>query len=214
MTAILPMPTGTHLILVLRAAITLGAVALSGCAATYDEVIPASIRRPPAGNLQLVEAMSAPKLHLGTAVRWGGSVLTVRGEPNGSVEIEVLERRLDDRGRPLDSGPSDGRFLIRATDGVDSDAYQPGSRITVAGIFQRLEERQVGEARQLLALVEVREYIRWAEFYPQPLYYDPPFYPWPYYGGSYYGGPYYGWPYYNRPYYRRPYYYPRYHLGM
>ena len=102
------------------------------------------------------------------------------------------------RGGPQDSGPSDGRFLIRANDTVESNLYRPGSRVTVAGIFQRLEQRQVGEARQSLALVDVNEYIQWAEVYPDPFYYDPLYYG-PYYGRPYYGGPYYGWPYFHRP---------------
>ncbi len=198
----------------------LGAAVLSGCATPYGyDAIPDAIRQPPAGNLQLVEALSQPKLHLGTAVRWGGSVITVRRSADGNAEIEILERRLDDQGRPRDSGPSDGRFLIRATGTVDSTLYHPGSRITVAGTFQRLEQRQVGAARQPLALVNVSDYIQWAEVYPEPFYYDPPYYPlpysgWPYYGGPFYGGPYHGWPYYRRPYYRRPYYYPRFPLGI
>ena len=178
----------------------LAAVLLAGCAATSEQKpIPASILQAPAGNLQLVEAMGQPERHLGTAVRWGGSVITLRAGSAGSTEVEILERRLDDQGRPLDSSPSDGRFLIRAADSVDAGLYRLGSLVTVAWIFQRMEHRQVGNSSQPLALVEVSDFIQWEEPYPSR--YD-------------YYQPYYGRPYYGRPYYGRPYYFPNFHLGI
>ncbi len=178
----------------------LGALILAGCVATSEQPsIPESIQHPPPGNLQLIEAMRQPKVHLGTTVRWGGSIITVHRNQQGNAEIEILERSLDDQGRPQDSGPSDGRFLIRAAADVDSNLYRQGSRITVAGTFQSMEPHQIGNKQQDLPLVEVRDYIQWADAYPPPHHFNDPYYWSPYYG---------------RPYYRWPYFFPRFHIGI
>ena len=170
---------------------------LSGCASTFEQTpIPASISQAPTGNLQLVEAVGQPKHHLGTRVRWGGRVITVRSVATGITEIEILERRLDEQGRPAERGPSDGRFLVRATQQVDADLYQVGSQVTVAGIFEQLEQRQVGNTTQSLALVKVSDFIQWEDPYPDYRYrhrYRP---------------------FYGPPYYRWPYYFPNFHLGL
>jgi len=182
----------------------LGMVLLSACATTAGQVsIPAAISQPPAGNLQLAEAMRKPDRHLGTKVRWGGNVISVRKGPQGSTEIEILQRQLNARGRPQDHGPSDGRFLIRAAASVDSALYRQGSRVTVAGVIKGTERRQVGKTTKDLVLVEVSDFIQWTE---ERLAY-------PYYDDPYYGYPYYGYPYYG-PYYHWPYYYPGFHLGF
>ncbi len=170
---------------------------LSGCAGTFEETpIPASISQAPPGNLQLVEAMGQSKLHLGTRVRWGGRVITVRNDATGFAEIEVLERRLNEQGRPAEQGPSDGRFLVRASQQVDADLYQVGSQVTVAGTFKQLQQRQVGNATQSLALVEVSDFVQWDDPYPDYRY------------RHHYH------PFYGRPYYRWPYYFPNFHLGL
>jgi len=171
---------------------------LSGCAGTYEETpIPESISQAPPGNLQLIEAMRQPELHQGTRVRWGGSVITILNGAEGITEIEILERRLDEQGRPSDQGSSDGRFLVRASQQVDADLYQVGSQVTVAGIFKKLQQHRVGNATQSLALVEVSDFIQWDDPYPDYRY-------------RYYYYP----PYYGRPFYRWPYYYPNFRLGL
>ncbi len=191
------------IVVIARVLALLGLGLLTACAGMDEQVtIPAAIGNPPPGNLQLSEALSDPARHAGTAVRWGGNVISVQQQSNGNAEIEILERSLDGQGRPKDSGPSSGRFLIRADASVDTQLYRMGSRITVAGIFQRLVRRQVGNSEQALALVEVKDFIRWVE--PQL---NPPYYARPYYDDPF------DWPYYG-PYYRWPYFFPGLHLGF
>ena len=67
-----------------------------------------------AGDLQLVEVTVNPQLHTGATVRWGGNVIQVDHDSTGNALIQVIERRLDTDGRPIEGSASDGRFMISA----------------------------------------------------------------------------------------------------
>lgn len=165
----------------------LAAAWLAGCS-----TVPEAIRRAPDAEVTLATARTAPEQYRGTAVRWGGSIVTVRNLKDESV-IEIVSRRLESYGRPLEEDRSDGRFLATVRGFVDPAIYSAGREVTVRGTITGSVEQTIGEHRYRFVQVAVEEVYLWPpRVEPVPYYYyDPfwdPYYPW-------------GWPYY-RPYYR------------
>lgn len=164
------------------------ATVLSSCA-TPQAPLPDAIRLAPPGNLQLVEARQDIEQHLGASVRWGGTVVTVRRDDAGNAEVEILERKLGESGRPRPAGPSDGRFLVRATTEVDPVLYREGSDVTVAGVLERSVEGRIGDQPAVFPVVRVEQFVRWQAAwrrYDPYYYYDPWYYgPWVGYGRHY-----------------------------
>ena len=170
---------------------------LGGCAAV--EPLPAAITSAPPGNVQLVEVMRNQAAATGTRVRWGGTVVQVDEEAGGVARVEVLERKLDAGGRPLDYTSSDGRFVIRAAPEVDPWRYRLGSEVTVAGTVSGWVPSSAGGS---LPLLQVAEFVHWSppRRYHRPLYYDDPLWgpgpwyrdPWFRYGYGYPYGLHYG----------------------
>ena len=62
----------------------------------------------------------------------GGEIIAVKNAVDGT-SIEVLQKPLDNDGRPLETDISEGRFLIHTDQFLDSAVYQPGRPITVIG---------------------------------------------------------------------------------
>lgn len=137
---------------------------LGGCAGLAPP-LPAGIAAPPPGNLQLVEVLRDIPAHVGARVRWGGNVVLVTAEAGGARRIEVLERKLDAGGEPIQYSPSDGRFVIRAAPSVDPARYAIGAEITVAGTVRGAVKDSTGAT---VPLVEVASFVDWAP----PVYYQ------------------------------------------
>ena len=170
------------------------AALLQGCAA--GRPLPAAITTPPPGNLQLVEVLRDRQAAAGRTVRWGGTVVAVTAEGGGVARIEILERKLDAGGRPLEYTSSDGRFVIRAAPEVDPWRYRVGSEVTVSGVVTGWVPSVAGGE---VPVLEVQHFAHWSP--PRRYYYDPYYYDHPLYG--------------PRPWYRDPWYpYPRSGLGL
>ena len=162
---------------------------LTGCSS-----VPEAIRHAPETAVTLTEARGAPEQYRGATVRWGGTIVTVRNLKDESV-IEIVSRRLESYGRPLEEDRSDGRFLATVRGFVDPAIFAAGREVTVRGTIAGSIEQSIGEHRYRFVQVAAEEAYLWPpRVEPVPYYYDPfwdPWYPW-------------GWPYY-RPYYYRPY---------
>jgi outer membrane lipoprotein len=180
-----------------RVAIVAGTVGLLHGCATYQ--LPVEIREPPTPDLSVAQVQSAPAVHLGQTVRWGGRILEVRNRAD-ATEVDVLATTLGDSGLPAADGPGLGRFVARIPGFLDPAEYPRDRRITVAGRVEGTQTRNVGDFPYAYPVVAVTQYRLWAPPAPEPYwhrypYYGPPFYPWAY--------PWYPW----RPWYPRwPYY--------
>ena len=135
--------------------------ALSGCVVTDPVPIAATIRVPPQGDLQLVETSANPASHVGASVRWGGNVIAVEHDSAGNALIQVIERRLDAQGRPIEGSASDGRFVIKASAAVDRQFYARDRMITVAGTIDGNATVHIGEKTLALPVVHVKEFMLW-----------------------------------------------------
>lgn len=164
--------------------------ALAGCAGT-----PTTIRHAPDTDVSLAQVRATPVQFTGATVRWGGSVVSVRNLRDESV-IEIVARRLERGGRPLDEDRSDGRFLATVKGFVDPAIHVAGREVTVYGTVTGTVEQAIDEHRYTYVQVAAETLYLWPPRLPSEFYYyDPfwdPWYPW-------------GWPY-HRPYYYRPYY--------
>ena len=119
----------------------------------------------------------------GQRVRWGGSIIAVRNLPH-STEIEVLSRPLDNDGEPRADADGAGRFIGRVPGFIDPAEYVKNRLLTVAGLIDGVETRDVGEYPYRYPVIAVSSRYLWPV--PEPDSY-PYGYPW-YYGGYDYGG--------------------------
>lgn len=165
------------------------AVLLGGCATT----VPEPIRTAPPAEVHVEEVRTAPQTFLGTTVRWGGHIVAVRNLRDTTL-IEIVARRLDQEGRPLEEDRSSGRFLAKVAGFLDPAIYAAGRELTVRGQIEGVIEQPIGEFPYTYPLVRAERVHLWpprpVRVPARPYYYDPfwydPWYPW-------------GWPYY--PYY-------------
>jgi outer membrane lipoprotein len=126
----------------------------------------------------------------GQRVRWGGSIIAVRNLPQ-STEIEVLSRPLDGAGEPRAEADGGGRFIARVPGFIDPAEYAKDRLLTVVGLIDGVETRDVGEYPYRYPVIGVSSRYLWPAPEPASYLYG---YPW-YYGG--YGdgpwlGPWYG----------------------
>lgn len=185
---------------------------LAGCVSTQRlpadatvppaPTIPAVIREAPPEDLQLAEVRDSISAHTGSPVRWGGVIQAVENKEQGTW-LEIEERELDKYGKPAPGSPSDGGFIARINDSLDSTIYAPGREITVTGQLKGKIEGPIGKQSSALPLIEAEEHYLWDrdDYIYSPRYYR-------YYPRRHY----YYYPYYRYGY--RPYYYPYYPFGF
>ncbi len=122
----------------------------------------------------------------GQRVRWGGSIIAVRNLPD-NTEVEVLSRPLDSDGEPRADADGAGRFIARVAGFVDPAEYAKDRLLTVVGLIDGVETRDVGEYPYRYPVIAVSSRYLWPELEPDPYPYGNPWY----YGGYGYG-PWYG----------------------
>ncbi len=187
------MATGTrrlHLIL-------LTAILLAGCSTTAVRPIPDTVSQPPGNDIQLAEVTGDPQKFLGGQIRWGGSILNTQ-QHEGGLYIEILQRPLDNKGKPLSGRESDGRFIAKIPSPYDAKYFYRGRHITISGILNNIETRKINkQTEQALPVVNAQNHYTWNSYeknYGYRKYYHP------------------GYPYYHRGYYlRHRHYYPYFH---
>ncbi|RLK48316.1 outer membrane lipoprotein [Alkalispirillum mobile] len=171
----------------------LAALLMAGCATG----VPEPIRSAPEAAPGVQAVREAPDEAVGETVRWGGVIAEVRNRSD-HTELEVVARRLQSGGRPVDrDDASPGRFLAQVPGFLDPAIYAAGRAITVRGVVQGVREQAVGEYAYSFPVVQAEVYHLWPEREPvrdyrrDPFYdpwYDPWYRPWhrpyrhPYYG--------------------------------
>jgi outer membrane lipoprotein len=99
--------------------------------------------------------------------------------------VEIVSRRLNDKGKPSsDDDWSGGRFIAQFDGFVDPTIYTSGKLITVVGPITGFTTREIGAFTYQYPIVEVDTSYLWPPA-PDPIYYPPPYWyydPWyPYY---------------------------------
>lgn len=132
--------------------------------------------------ISVSEVQQSPESHLGKAVRWGGSVISVTNKKHHTL-VEVLSKPLSRGTRPTDK-PGQGRFFLEISGFVDPQSYPINRDITVVGTIDGVQERLIGEFPYRYPVLQSIAVHLWPDDSNDRLYhYDPfygPFYPgWP-----------------------------------
>jgi outer membrane lipoprotein len=178
---------------------------ISGCA----HVIRKEIRENSDLSLMLEQVRKNPTAHTGKSVVWGGEIVQVINQDDGTTEIEVFQEPLNFRGEPKEAAPSEGRFLVLDDRFLDPYIYWEGRRITVAGELQGERIEPLGEMYYRYPLIISKQIYLWPDFSPSPYY---GYYPWSYYD-PWWGYPY-GWWGFGFYYHHHPHHHPHHYPGV
>lgn len=152
---------------------------VSGCA----HVISKDLRAEADPTLSFAQVFRDPNAYKGKTVVWGGEIVQITNQKDGSTLVEVLERHLDWRGDPEATSPSEGRFLVSSEKYLDPYIYRSGRRITVAGEILGEKTKVLGEMDYRYPLLSSKQTYLWPvyNYAPSPYYYYDPWwgpYPW------------------------------------
>jgi len=136
-------------------------VFFSGCA----HVISKDLMNKVDPSLPFAKVIKNPSAYKGKTVVWGGQIVETLNQKNGTTEIEVLQKPLDSRGEPKESGTSEGRFLILVDKYLDPYLYREKRRITVAGEIQGEQIKPLGEMDYRYPLISSKQFHLWEEHY-------------------------------------------------
>jgi outer membrane lipoprotein len=111
-----------------RTFITLFAVVfgIAACSPPFPKEVLEKIDR----NISFRDLKEGPERYKGTWVMVGGVIVDVKSAKEGSY-LEVLQKTLDSRGRPLRTDVTEGRFLVFSEQFLDPAVYQRGRAISV-----------------------------------------------------------------------------------
>lgn len=97
-------------------------------------------------SLSTKELFRHPELHRGKTVIVGGVIIGTEATKRGT-SLEVLEKPLDARGRPIDTDFSHGRFILEHRGRLDPEIFKPGREITAVAEVLGFELRPLGEMK-------------------------------------------------------------------
>jgi len=177
---------------------------LSACAGP----IPKHLMEEVSPDADFESVIRNPSLAIGKKVLWGGEILETKTHAEYSL-IEVIQKPLGFKERPLASDESRGRFLVEYRGQfLDPAIYKAGREVTIVGEIVKSETKKLGEMNYRYPYVSASYVHLWPEQpkhlvvpYPTPYYYCGPFwrgcrYPFdPYYPDPYfYADPFFGRP--------------------
>ena len=99
-------------------------------------IVSEEIRERTDTSLTFKEVAQNPDEYNGKIVLWGGAILQILPQDDGSTWLEVLEWPLGWTKRPKRTVSFRGRFLIVFKERLDPSLYSEGDRVTVAGEIQ------------------------------------------------------------------------------
>ena len=147
-------------------------VVLSGCH-TYP--ISKNLRQQ-AQVLSLSQVKANPEGTRGAVVIWGGRIINVVNETNGS-SIYICSLPLGSNGKPLPHEQSPGRFIATSTNFIDPEMFPQHGLITVAGPLDGVWTEQLGNVPYPYPVVDIQETHIWPpqrdDYYPYYGYYYP-----------------------------------------
>jgi outer membrane lipoprotein len=113
--------------------------------------------------------MKSPNAYQGRVALLGGIIVNTINKQEGTL-LEVYQTRLD-RGRPVDTDRSEGRFLALYQGYLDSEIYKQGRKVTLAGTVQGEKVQQLGEIEYHYPYLIIKEIYLWQE--EPPVRYEP-----------------------------------------
>jgi outer membrane lipoprotein len=139
---------------------------LLGCAACASVFDPA-MRRQVNPNVSFAHLAKDPTAYIGQIVILGGKIIEATNLED-STRLIVLQHPTDSRDRPRTNKPSQGRFLIRVPEYLETALYSPGRVITVLGEVREPEVLPLGDTHYSYPVIEPRELHLWPQDYQTP----------------------------------------------
>ena len=103
-----------------------------GCAPVISTELKAGVD----SSLSFKIVQENPEAYKGKIVLWGGRIIQILPQEDGSALIEVLEWLLGWSDKPKKTVEFRGKFLFVAKEPLDTSIYKRGNRITLAGEIQ------------------------------------------------------------------------------
>lgn len=94
-----------------------------------------------------------PDAYRGRAVILGGIIISSMNTDDGTY-IEVLQKPLNNQGRPREADESYGRFLVFSGEYLETAIYSRGREVTVAGQVMGKRVRPLGESQYSYLLIK------------------------------------------------------------
>jgi outer membrane lipoprotein len=144
--------------------------------------IPAEIRQSLDHAPSVAQVHQQPDNYTLQKVRWGGVILHTENKHNSSW-LTVVALPLSNRGRPLDSDKSPGRFIAIVDGFLEPNVYNRDRKITVTGNLVRTETLKIGKFPYKYPLIQVTQYYLWPSRQKPtnidltPFWYGPSYYP-------------------------------------
>ncbi len=185
--------------------IVLPMVLLSACFSGV-KAVPEDLRPIITPNLTFQEVIMDPAASVGKTVLVGGVILQTTVYEGGTI-LEVIQKPLGRRDRPLETDQSAGRFLVeKAGQFLDPGIYKEGREITIVGEIIKEEKKPLGEMEYRYPYLSAAHIHLWQERSEPAHYYSycrspfvhdcyDPFYPPYFYRGPFIPYPYGAWPY-------------------
>jgi outer membrane lipoprotein len=147
-------------------------------------VIPQGVLQQADMGLTFSALRKAPEKHKGKTVFLGGVIVGLTNKKAGSL-LEVYQTALNRRGKPVELDSSEGRFLALYQGLLESQIYQKGRRVTLAGTVQGSKAMKLGEMEYRYPYIVIEEIYLWEKeksirYEPYPWGLWDPWYPWVY----------------------------------
>lgn len=127
-----------------------------GCAPPFSEELLQTVDR----SLSLERLRSDPGRYQGTMVMFGGMIVDVKNTAEGTF-VEVLQQPLDRGGRPQRTDRTEGRFLAKSGQYLDSAVYLAGRDLTIVGEVSGERTLRLGEIDYRYPVITIRDLRLW-----------------------------------------------------
>jgi len=130
---------------------------LFGCVQSFSPIVMDTVEKDRTFSV----VIQSPQAFIGSIVLWGGVIEKVLPGPEGTKLI-VIQTPLNKRGYPQ-TNTSEGEFIAHTPRSLDPEIFQSGTKITLAGEIDGVEEKEFGPEEYPLPLVRVIEIHAWTE---------------------------------------------------
>lgn len=131
-------------------------LALAGCAPPFSKQLLEQVDR----TLSFSELRKNPEQYRGKVIMLAGTIINARNTREGTV-FEILQKSMDNQGRPHTDDATEGRFLVISEQFIDTAVYHRGRDITVIGEVRGQKMQQLGEIEYQYPLVAPKELHLW-----------------------------------------------------
>jgi outer membrane lipoprotein len=129
---------------------------MAGCAPVFSRQALDQVDR----SISFHELQSDPEHYQGKWVMLAGVIINTNNTNEGTF-VEVLQKPMGRRGRPLDTDVTGGRFIISSAQFLDAAVYLPGRLITVIGEAAGRKVQPIGEIEYRYPVVTAKELHLW-----------------------------------------------------